>query len=291
MQSITTLSGLQKTVSQWKQQGLRVGLVPTMGNLHEGHASLVVLGQSLCDKVVVSIFVNPLQFGEGEDYQAYPRTIEADCELLDKLGTDVVFMPDEVEVYPPGHSAHSAGVRVRLPDELENILCGHDRPGHFAGVARVVARLFSMVKPDVAIFGEKDYQQLLVIRHLTRSLDLPIEIVGAPVIRETDGLAMSSRNGYLDAAQRARAAAIYRVLCQMRDALQAGDNDFPVLEQQARQQLIEAGLEPDYVSIRRAEDLQPPSRDHQSLQLLAAASLGKARLIDNLHVDLTFQNR
>ncbi|GMR07521.1 MAG: pantoate--beta-alanine ligase [Gammaproteobacteria bacterium] len=288
MQSVTSLSALQKTVSQWKQQGLSVGLVATMGNLHEGHASLVTRAQLLCDKVVVSIFVNPTQFGEAEDYQGYPRTIEADCELLDKLSTDLVFMPDEVEVYPQGHSA---GVRLTLPDELENILCGHDRPGHFAGVARVVARLFSMVKPDVAIFGEKDYQQLLLIRYLTKSLDLPIEIVGAPVIRETDGLAMSSRNGYLDAGQRARAGAIYRVLCQMRDALQAGDNDFPVLEQQARQQLIEAGLEPDYVSIRRAEDLQAPSRDHQSLQLLAAASLGKARLIDNLHVDLAFLDR
>ncbi|MCP5151004.1 MAG: pantoate--beta-alanine ligase [Ectothiorhodospiraceae bacterium] len=263
-----------------RRAGRSIGLVPTMGNLHAGHAELVRVVRARCDVVVVTIFVNPFQFGQNEDFDTYPRTFDADCALLGGLGTDFVYNPTVADVYPRGLGENT---RVEVPG-LGDILCGGVRPGFFRGVATVVNILFNIVQPDVAAFGEKDYQQLLVIRRMVEDLAMPIEVVGVPTVREADGLAMSSRNGYLSTDERARASLLNRVLSELRDALRAGDRDVPGLTRVAVDRLGKAGFRPEYVEVRRARDLGSPTGDGEPLIVLGAAWLGAARLIDNVMV-------
>jgi pantoate--beta-alanine ligase len=247
-----------------------------MGNLHEGHISLIERARGLADKVVASVFVNPTQFGPSEDYGAYPRTLERDAGFLEAAGTDVLFAPTIASIYPYGETE----AWVDVPS-LSGILCGAARPGHFRGVATVVARLFNHVAPDVAVFGEKDYQQLLLIRRMTVDLGFPIEIVGAPTARDADGLALSSRNQYLSLEERHRASAIFRVLNRVAAGVSAG-GDIRTHTAEARAALEADGFRPDYVEVRSAESLQPPGAGERELVVLAAAWLGRARLIDNL---------
>jgi pantoate--beta-alanine ligase len=277
---LDTTAQLREQVRQWRMQGECIALVPTMGNLHAGHLKLVAEARRAADRVVVTIFVNPMQFGAGEDLESYPRTPEEDRAKLEQSGADLLFTPSVQEVYPRPPEQQT---RVEVPG-ISDILCGASRPGHFVGVATVVCKLFSMVQPDVALFGEKDFQQLLVIRLMTLDLSLPIEIIGVATDRETDGLARSSRNGYLTAEERAQAPALYRVLQATANALSEGRGDYGVLESEASQMLCQAGFRPDYVSIRRAEDLELPAEGENELVILAAAYLGKARLIDNLRL-------
>ncbi|HHC71639.1 MAG TPA: pantoate--beta-alanine ligase [Thiotrichales bacterium] len=282
MERIDTVEALRGRVAAWRGEGARVALVPTMGNLHEGHLRLVDRAREAGDRVVVSIFVNPMQFGPGEDLAAYPRTLQRDSELLEARGAHLLFAPAAGEVYPRPLEAMT---RVEVPG-LSDILCGASRPGHFVGVATVVAKLFNMVQPDVAIFGEKDFQQLLVIRRMVEDLDMPVEIVGVETVREPDGLAMSSRNGYLSAEERRVAPALYRTLRALGDRLRAGDRAYATLEAEGRSRLEAEGLRPDYVAIRRADDLAEPDGETPALVVLAAAWLGRARLIDNLRIDV-----
>lgn len=260
----------------------RVALVPTMGNLHEGHLALVRRARQLADRVVVSIFVNPLQFDRREDLEAYPRTLEEDTGLLEAEGVDLLFSPGVDSIYPEGMERHT---RVEVPVVSEGF-CGESRPGHFVGVATIVCKLFNMVQPDIGVFGRKDYQQLLVVRKMVEDLAMPVEIVGVETVREADGLAMSSRNNYLDREERRRAPAIYRALAQTAAALRGGRRDFPQLEAEARSLIDDAGLQTDYLAIRRAGDLREPGPGESELVILAAAFVGKARLIDNLEVSL-----
>jgi pantoate--beta-alanine ligase len=276
---IEQVPALRARVADWRRAGLRVALVPTMGNLHQGHLTLVREARGLADRVVVSLFVNPLQFGPGEDFAAYPRTRERDGELLDAAGADLLFAPSVEAVYPRGQAEQT---RVEVPG-ISDILCGASRPGHFVGVATVVCKLLNLVQPDLALFGEKDFQQLLVIRRMTEDLCLPVEIQGVPTVREPDGLAMSSRNGYLSAQERALAPALYRSLERAGERLCEGMTPAQV-ESLAAGELAQAGLRPDYVSVRRAADLAPPIETDGDLVVLAAAYLGRARLIDNLRV-------
>jgi pantoate--beta-alanine ligase len=270
---------LRAHLATLRQGGARVALVPTMGNLHAGHYSLVKLAREKADVVVASVFVNPTQFGPNEDFARYPRTPDADRSGLADAGCDALFMPAVDEMYPGGTGET---VRVVVPG-LRDILEGAVRPGHFDGVATVVAKLFNLVQPDVAIFGRKDYQQLLVIRRMTRDLAYPIEIIDAPTMRETNGLAMSSRNQYLDLAQRETAAVIHRTLQRMRDALLAGDEKIASIEEKAASELVAAGFTPDYAVIRRADDLaEPADGENAPLIALIAARAGSTRLIDNL---------
>lgn len=281
MQRIAPARELREIVAAWKRAGERVAFVPTMGNLHAGHLSLVALARGRAQRIVSSVFVNPMQFGPNEDFNRYPRTLEADVAQLGPAGCDLLFAPSVEEMYPEGASGH---VRVEVPS-LDGILEGAFRPGHFAGVATVVAKLFGLVQPDVAVFGQKDYQQLLVVRKLVADLAMPIEIVAGPTEREPDGLAMSSRNQYLSAADRPRAAAIHATLRGVASRVRAGEA-FASLESWAVGELKRAGLAPDYVAIRRASDLsQPPAGETAGLVVLAAARLGTTRLIDNLLID------
>jgi len=279
MELIEDLTNLRRRVRTWRQAGEPIALVPTMGNLHRGHLRLVQEARAYAQRTVVSIFVNPMQFGPQEDFAAYPRTLARDRELLEAEGTDLLFAPSVATVYPRPQAEQT---RVEVPG-LSNILCGASRPGHFVGVATVVCKLFNMVQPDLAVFGEKDFQQLLVIRRMTEDLCLPVSILGVPTVREPDGLAMSSRNAYLLSEERARAPALRRALERAADSLRSGRGVAEV-EQQAVQDLMGAGLRPDYVSARRASDLAAPGPTDIDLVILAAAWLGKARLIDNLHV-------
>jgi pantoate--beta-alanine ligase len=260
--------------------GERVAFVPTMGNLHDGHLELVRRGCALAPRVVVSIFVNPLQFGPGEDLASYPRTLARDVELLATAGADLLFAPSADAMYPRPVPEQT---RVEVPG-LSDILCGASRPGHFVGVATVVCKLFNMVRPDLALFGEKDFQQLAVIRRMVDDLCIPVEVVGVPTVREPDGLAMSSRNGYLTAEERERAPALYRALQAVAQAVEAGGSDLAALERAAAARIDAAGLRTDYVSVRRARDLALPGDADEDLVVLAAAYLGRARLIDNLRV-------
>lgn len=253
-----------------------------MGNLHAGHLQLVERARGSARRVVVSIYVNPMQFGENEDLAGYPRTLEQDRAALEGRGVDLLFTPADGEVYPLGHWAST---RVEVPG-LSDILCGAHRPGHFIGVATVVCKLFNMVRPDVAVFGEKDYQQLLVIRRMTADLCLALDIVSVATVREADGLAMSSRNAYLSVQERRRVPLLYRVLCQARERIRGGERDYGAVEADARRALREAEFHPDYVSVRRAADLEVPGAEDRHLVVLAAAALGKARLIDNILVEL-----
>lgn len=255
-----------------------VALVPTMGNLHAGHLHLVELARQHGQCVVVSIFVNPLQFGANEDLASYPRTLQADCEKLQAAGVDVVFAPSEADMYPQPQT-----VTVN-PPPVANELCGAVRPGHFAGVATVVLKLFNMVQPQVAVFGKKDFQQLAVIRQMTGQLNLPVDIIAGETMRETDGLAMSSRNGYLSAAERLEAPRLYRALKLAAEAVEQGEGNFAAVESQTTQYLTQLGWIVDYISIRASSTLARATTADQELVILGAARLGRTRLIDNIEL-------
>ncbi len=282
MNTVKTVRELRAAVARARSEGKRIGFVPTMGNLHAGHAALVKKAGERADFVVVSIFVNPLQFGPSEDLDTYPRTLAADQERLLEAGCHLLFTPTVEEMYPDGMDGQT---RIHVPGVSEG-LCGASRPGHFEGVATVVSKLLNMVQPDLALFGEKDFQQLAVIRKLVRDLNLPVQIFGEPTVRAADGLALSSRNGYLDEQQRAAAPAIYRTLRQLGERIRAGAEDFPALLADARQALEQAGLRPDYLEIREPISLRPGVPGDRQLVILAAAYLGSTRLIDNLSVHL-----
>ena len=254
-----------------------IAFVPTMGNLHAGHVSLVELAKQRGQPVVASIFVNPLQFGAGEDFERYPRTLDADCEKLAAEGCDMVFAPDVSEIYPVPQT-----YTVQPPADLANDLCGAFRHGHFSGVATVVLKLFNLVQPRVAVFGKKDYQQLFMIRELVRQFNLPIDIIAGDTLRETDGLAMSSRNGYLTPVERAQAPGLYRELTALVERLSLGEADFDVLTATASRRLKMAGWNVDYVEVRNAETLRAASATARHYVVLGAAWLGKTRLIDNI---------
>lgn len=265
-----------------RRSGKRIGFVPTMGNLHEGHMQLVRLAREHCDIVVVSIFVNPLQFALNEDWEQYPRTFESDCAKLESEGCDLLFYPTEAEMYPNGMETQT---KVEVPT-MTNILCGASRPGHFLGVTTVVSKLFNMVQPDEAIFGIKDYQQLTVIRRMVEDLCIPIKITAAPIARAEDGLALSSRNSYLTEEERPKANLLYKALVATREKIQQGARNFADLEQTAMTELEKAGMRPDYFSIRQAVTLDPAEPDDTDLVLLVAVYLGNTRLIDNVTINL-----
>jgi pantoate--beta-alanine ligase len=277
MQTVNSVEDLRATLALWRKAGERVAFVPTMGNLHAGHLALVREAARRSDRVVVSIFVNPMQFGEGEDFDAYPRTLEEDKASLIEVGVDLLFAPPVSTIYPSGSAQQT---RVEVPG-ISDVLCGASRPGHFVGVATVVCKLFNMVQPDLAVFGEKDYQQLMVIRRMVADLAIPVDVVGMPTVRESDGLAMSSRNSYLSATQRATAPLLYRTLRTTAEAIRAGNRDNNRLEAEAQAALQDAGFRPDYYAIRRTEDLAMPGESEGDLVILAAAYLGTTRLIDN----------
>lgn len=277
MQTVNRIADLRQTVAQWRRAGLKIAFVPTMGNLHAGHLQLVKTAQQHADKVVVSIFVNPTQFGPNEDFASYPRTEQQDVEQLAAINTDLLFLPTVVEIYP-----QPLQTKISVQG-LSGMHCGASRPGHFDGVAVVVCKLLNMVQPDLLLLGEKDFQQLAVVRRMVFDLSLPVEIQGVPTVRENDGLAMSSRNGYLTAEQRQVAPKLYQALCAARDAIQqhqAGDQQ--ILDQQS-QALQQAGFDIDYFHLCRSDDLQPANAEDQDLVLLIAARLGKTRLIDNVY--------
>ena len=273
---------LWEHLAEWRHENEHVAIVPTMGNLHAGHASLVEAARQHADRVVVSVFVNPTQFGEDEDYEEYPRTLERDTRRLRKIGADVLFVPDVETVYPFGIEQATV---VSVPGLTEHF-CGAFRPGHFDGVTTVVARLFALVRPHTAVFGQKDFQQQLVVRRMVEDLSLGIHIITAPTVREKDGLAMSSRNAYLTDDERQIAPLLYRTLEHTGTELQNGKRNFEQLEVEASEALAEGGFRPEYVAIRRALDLSIPDRDNDELVVLAAAHLGKARLIDNVVVTI-----
>jgi len=278
METSTTIADVRAHVARWHAAGHRVVFVPTMGNLHAGHVSLLEAARRHGDKFIASIFVNPMQFGPNEDFAHYPRTPAQDASMLAEAGCNLMFMPEVGEIYPNGAAN---ATRVEVPG-ISSILCGEFRPGHFEGVATVVAKLFHIVDPDVAIFGEKDFQQLTVIRRMVADLCLRVEIVGAPTVRESDGLAMSSRNQYLSPEERQLAPTIYRQLQQAVAALQSGVRDFPRIESTGRAALDTAGFRTDYFSVRDAGTLAEARPDTRQFVVLTAARLGKARLIDNL---------
>jgi len=278
MQQLHTVDAL----AAWRrrQNDVRVGLVPTMGNLHAGHRALIDAAVATCDRVVVSIFVNPLQFGPHEDLDSYPRTLQADLDMLTAAGVDAVFAPGVEQMYPQGESA----TRIRVV-ALDDMLCGRFRAGHFEGVATVVAKLFNLVRPQAAFFGEKDYQQLAIIRRLAVDLCMGVEVIGVATVREADGLALSSRNQYLQADERRVAPQLAAALTACGQRLATGERDFAALENDALARLREAGFEPEYFAIRDAE-LAVPTAVTQAFRILAAAWLGQARLIDNIGLNV-----
>jgi pantoate--beta-alanine ligase len=278
MQTLTTVEAVRAHVQQWRAAGLRVAFVPTLGNLHAGHMSLLAAARYRGDRVVASIFVNPLQFGPSEDYSAYPRTLDEDQQLLAEARCDLLFAPSVADMYPNGGDQRTLIVVRGLSD----ILDGRFRPGHFEGVATVVAKLFGIVAPDVAVFGEKDYQQLLVVRHMTLDLALPVEIVAAPTVRAPDGLALSSRNRYLSADERARAAVIHQALSQAVSAIYGGERHLAAHQRPGAALLERAGMSVEYFTVRNAADLSQPDAASSDLVVLVAVRLGRARLIDNL---------
>ncbi|WP_035514221.1 pantoate--beta-alanine ligase [Pseudohaliea rubra] len=273
---------LRAQLAECRARGQRIAFVPTMGNLHDGHLQLVRRGLELADIVVVSIFVNPLQFGAGEDLDAYPRTLAADKEKLFAEGVKFLYTPDATDIYPEGLERHT---QVLVPD-LSETLCGSSRPGHFNGVATIVAKLFNIVQPDVAIFGEKDFQQLSIVRKMVADLCLPLDVIGVPTVRDRDGLALSSRNGYLSPTERRIAPLLHETLGSCRDAIACGFDNFLQLESHARMRLLQAGFEPDYFAIRDARTLRQVTEDTEEIAILAAARLGSTRLIDNLRLSL-----
>jgi len=277
---VTTIAAVREHVHGWRREGLRIAFVPTMGNLHAGHVSLIEAARRHGQRFIASIFVNPMQFGPNEDFAHYPRTPREDERMLSDAGCSLMFMPDVAEIYPNGAER---ATRVEVP-VLSRVLEGEFRPGHMEGVSTVVAKLFHIVEPDVAVFGEKDFQQLTVIRRMVAELCMPVEIVGAPTVRHADGLAMSSRNQYLTPAERALAPKIYEALQVAAARLQAGDTDFTGIERAGFQALERAGFQSEYFSVRQAHDLSTATAAARHLVILTAARIGKARLIDNVQV-------
>lgn len=283
MQVVDNTIALRTRIKTWRANNDVIAFVPTMGNLHEGHLSLVKKARELADRIIVSIFVNPLQFNDKNDLEKYPRTLTKDINLLSELDCDLVFTPDVSTMYPQGMDEQTS---IHVPG-MDDKLCGLERPGHFDGVATVVTKLFNMVQADIAVFGEKDYQQLLLIKKLVHDLNIPIDIVGAPTRREDSGLAMSSRNNLLTDAQRQQAPLLYQQLVAIKTALENGETDFDALTKAACHQLKEAGFEPEYLDIRRADNLQTAQAGEKvALRILGAARLGSVRLIDNIECDL-----
>ncbi|GAA0261349.1 pantoate--beta-alanine ligase [Rhodanobacter caeni] len=281
MQTVQDAAALRATIRGWRSQGQTVGFVPTMGNLHAGHQSLIRLARARADKVVASVFVNPTQFGPNEDFERYPRTLAQDSAALSEQGCDLLFAPEVATLYPFG-PANS--VLLRVP-QITTMLEGAHRPGHFDGMATVVCKLFNLVQPDLAVFGQKDFQQLKVIERMVRDLSLPIKVVSAPIMRADDGLALSSRNQYLSPEERSRAPYIHSTLLQMRELLDAG-HAWQAVEQAAHARLVRAGFAPDYAVIRCADQLtEPTGQAGERLVALVAARLGSTRLIDNLLLD------
>jgi pantoate--beta-alanine ligase len=283
MQTVTRIEDMRALVRGWRFGGESIAFVPTMGNLHAGHASLIGAAHLHGRRVVASVFVNPLQFGPNEDYAAYPRTPDDDTELLAAQGVDVLLLPTVDEMYPLG----VAGSTIVDVPELSGILCGAVRPGHFQGVATVVVKLLNLVQPDVAIFGEKDYQQLTIIHRSVEDLCLPVRIVGAPTVRAEDGLALSSRNRYLSASERAIAPMVYRALDRARRRLESGDADLAGIQREGLESLRAAGFRPDYLEVRMAGTLAEPRGQDVDVVVLTAARLGRARLIDNVQCRAT----
>ncbi|RXF04742.1 pantoate--beta-alanine ligase [Pseudoalteromonas sp. PS5] len=282
MQSVTEIKSLRSQVKAWRQQGLSIAFVPTMGNLHRGHFSLVEKAKTLADKVVISIFVNPMQFGANEDLDSYPRTLEQDKQGLAELETDILFTPSVDTIYPSGLEAQSF---VDVPGVSEGH-CGGARPGHFRGVATVVTKLFNLVQPDFACFGEKDFQQLQVIKTMVKDLSIPVEVIGVPTQREVSGLAMSSRNGYLSESEKETAKVLFQALKKAASALEQGEKDFDLIIKNATDMLHNEGLKLDYFNICQKDTLRPATLEDDRLVILAAAFLGKVRLIDNIQVSL-----
>ena len=282
METVETVAALRACVANWKKANQKTVLIPTMGNLHSGHLSLVNHARQLADKVIVSIFVNPMQFDDSHDLTAYPRTLEVDLEKLTGVQCDLVFIPNAALMYPIGMDSQTS---VMVPGN-DDILCGLDRLGHFTGVATVVLKLFNMTQTDIAVFGEKDYQQLLLIKKMVTDLDIPVVISGVETFREADGLAMSSRNQYLTEDERQRAAGLYRTLTELREEILSGKHNFIQLQQQAMIRLKNRGFEPDYIEVRRSSDLRLAQKMDTELRILAAARLGSARLIDNIDCNL-----
>ncbi|OED44385.1 pantoate--beta-alanine ligase [Endozoicomonas sp. (ex Bugula neritina AB1)] len=283
MKVVHSIAEVQDVVSVQRSKGLRIGFVPTMGNLHDGHLTLVQKAKEICDYVVVSIYVNPLQFGPNEDYDSYPRTMEQDQQLLIEHGVDLLYSATTQEIYPEGSDSHT---HVTV-DILDGMHCGSSRPGFFRGIATVVTKLFNIVRPDIAVFGEKDFQQLTIIRKMVRDLCIPIEIIGASIAREASGLAMSSRNGYLSQEERdVIAPSLYKCLTEAHDAIKEGERDFDMIRRNAFARMAEAGFKPDYFNVCNTQTLLPATHNEQALVILAAGYLGKARLIDNIHFEL-----
>ncbi len=286
MQVFHHIQSLRNALSEARASGKRIGFVPTMGNLHQAHLELVKLAQSRCDLVVASIFVNRLQFGLNEDWDKYPRTLAADTKKLSAVGCSMLFCPGEQEIYPNGMDQQT---RVIVPS-MANVLCGASRPGHFEGVTTVVSKLFNIVQPQVAVFGLKDYQQLAIIRRMVEDLCVPIELLEGPIIREADGLAMSSRNSFIFAEERPLANILQGSLAGIATQLQAGNREFAQLEQTAKAQILAAGFRPDYVSICESKSLNPAASDDQYVSILGAMYTRSARLIDNIAVVLDKPN-
>jgi pantoate--beta-alanine ligase len=280
MQKVTTIAALRALVGDWRQNRQSIAFVPTMGNLHAGHIALVENARRHADRVVVSIFVNPAQFGPNEDFDSYPRTERQDQEKLITGGADLLFLPGIDEIYP-----RSAQTRISVSG-LSDLYCGASRPGHFDGVALVVCKLLNMVQPDLLLMGEKDYQQLAIIRTLVTDLNIPVQVLGVATVRESDGLAMSSRNSYLSVAERETAPKLYQALCSIRDAIAAGNKDFRSLIERQAQSLSESGFVIDYFDVCRSSDLLPATADDKQLRILLAAKLGTTRLIDNIQTNL-----
>ena len=282
MQIIRNTRDLRSLVNAWRGDNMGIGFVPTMGNLHAGHLQLVDESIARTDRTVVSIFVNPMQFGETEDFKTYPKTFDDACALLLEKNVDILFAPDLGEVYPNGLDQVT---QIDIP-VLSEIVEGSYRPGHFTGVATVVAKLLNMVQPDIALFGEKDFQQLLVVSQMVNDLNMPVQVIGIPTVREVDGLAMSSRNAYLTEKERQIAPEIYQILQYVQEQIYQGRRDYKELENQTTEDLNQKGFKADYIMIRRASDLLSPSLNDHNLVILVSAWLGKARLIDNLSITI-----
>ena len=278
MQIHAQVAALRAALNEARRQGMTIAFVPTMGNLHAGHISLMRQARAHADIVVASIFVNRLQFGPNEDFDKYPRTFEADCAQLRDAGVEVLFAPTEADLYPEPQTY------AVEPPEIQHMLEGECRPGHFRGVATVVMKLFQIVQPDTALFGKKDYQQLMVLRNMSRQFMLPISIIGGETVRADDGLALSSRNGYLSPAERAEAPRLQQCLQRIRQAIKNGNTDYPALCQQATDELNGHGWQTDYISVRRQQDLSPAGAGDTDLVIVAASRLGTPRLLDNLEV-------
>jgi len=289
MEIIKSNDQLRRQLNSWQRDGETIAFVPTMGNLHQGHLKLVDIAVQQADHVVVSIFVNPMQFNQSSDFSSYPRTLEQDIGKLNSVNTDVLYCPDESSIYPEGMEN---SVKVSVPG-LTEMLCGKFRPGHFEGVATVVSKLFNLVQPQVAVFGEKDYQQLLVIKKLVKDLNFPIQIIGVDTEREENGLALSSRNQYLSESEKQTAGQLYKVLMDVVQKVisrcrekSSGANNFFDFEKDAIRQLEQFGFRPEYVEVRNADNLQTASTTDNNLRVFAAAWLGQARLIDNVPISL-----